>query len=322
MLIILVYIGFMNTGSNDYDHYVWMYNGWHSDTESGFVDLLELSNKVGLSFAQFQGLILTFCILIDLYVFSRFSDNYNMFFALYCIYQFFSDVNLLRNTLMKSFILLALYFLIKNQKVFFALLIVFASFIHRTAIVYLPLLFFNTDKPISKKTLKILISSITLICSILFIIGNRFEWLYNIAANYYNNSMEKVNYYFTTSTRFGFLVYFALHLSCLILIINNKKEIMYLDESIDKQKLCNWVYIFNIYALVSFPLIMMNINFFRIYNNLYFVNIISFAVIIDCYNKLTRSYYIKVILFLFINIIYILPIIQGSNQRDLILNSI
>lgn len=317
--LLAVYIYFYNHGSNDYERYTWIYHGeLVSEIEKGFVILTNLGNRFNLSFQQFQGIIATLCLLVVLYVYHNFSNNFHYFFSYYFIYQYFADLNLLRNFLMRTFLIVAIYFLIKQKKIAYVLLILIASLFHRTALIYLPLVFIDIKKEISTKTIKIFAGVIITLCVFAFLLGNNWSWVMRIAARFLGDEPQKLAYYFTTKTHYGFLIYFALFGICLFAIFRTKNNQIpeYFSE---KEELYRWVLYINCYCIISFPLIMLNNNFYRIYNNIFFLNLFYFASFLDGYNTTTLQYYSKLGQAFCAFYLYRLPFVQAFDQKFLIL---
>lgn len=313
------YIYFYNTGSNDYERYTWIYSGAiESEVEQGFLFLIKIGNSLGLTFQQFQGIVGSTCLLLILIAYSKFCNNYHYLFAFYFIYQYFADLNLLRNFIMRTILLLAFCFLINRRKSYFVLFTVIASLFHRTALLYLPIVFFNIKKDMSRKTLKICAACIIMLCFATFMLGNNWAWVLNIASVFLREEPQKPAYYFTTSTHFGFLIYFGLFAVNLFIIIGSKDN-KRAGETYDKYLLERWTYYINLYCMISFPLIMINTNFYRIFNNIYLVNLIYYASVLERYDRAGGRYYKKFFEILFSNYLYRIPVVQAWNQKFLIL---
>jgi hypothetical protein len=139
-----------------------------------------------------------------------------------------------------------------------------------------------------------------------------------IAARFLGDEPQKLAYYFTTKTHYGFLIYFALFGICLFAIFRTKNNQIpeYFSE---KEELYRWVLYINCYCIISFPLIMLNNNFYRIYNNIFFLNLFYFASFLDGYNTTTLQYYSKLGQAFCAFYLYRLPFVQAFDQKFLIL---
>ena len=259
---------------------------------------------------------------------------------MYFTYQYFADLDLLRNFIMRAFLTAGIYMLVKRKKIPFVVCVFIAFLFHRTALLYLPLVFFDVDKALSKKIIKSFVTVIITLCIIGFVFGNNWSWIINIAAPILGENSQKLSYYFTTKTRLGFLIYFVLYIynySTIILsAYNGDTNISYSDGKtviiktagrdvqgekvrIQNNELFLWSKYINLYCLLSFPLIMMNENFYRIFNNIYFINLIYYSKVLDSYNSTTSEYYFRVIQFFVGNLLYRLPFVQGNDQKKFIL---
>mgnify|MGYP003303977491 CR=1 FL=1 len=310
-----IYVYFHNVGSNDFFKYSLIYSGRiKSEMEPGYDLLMRIGNIIGLSFQEFQGIVASVCLLLIIMIFSKLSQNYHCFFTYYFIYQYFADLNFFRNFIMRTILFFAIYMLMQKKKKIFILLLLIASLFHSSALIYIPLILVNSETQLTKKTIKIFAVSILVFCFIVFIAGNNWTWLGVLATVILGEESEKIYYYFTTSTRLGFLLYFSLYFAFLIYILSTKHK---LHNS--KVTIFNWTYYINLYCLISFPMIMLNTNFYRIYNNLFFLNITYSAIVLEQYERTTGKYYGEIIKLLLINYLYRLPLVQAWNQRFLIL---
>jgi len=219
---------------------------------------------------------------------------------------------------MRTTLFLAFYFLINRKKSYFVLFVVIASQFHRTALLYLPIVFFDIKRDLSRKTLRICAFSIIMLCFVAFILGNNWTWVIKVASVFLSGEPQKLTYYFTTTTHFGFLIYFGLFATNIFIIINSKynKET---TEKYDKSLLYRWTYYINLYCMISFPLIMINTNFYRIFNNIYFLNLVYYASVLERHGRATGGYYKWIFEILFSSYLYRLPIVQAWNQKFLIL---
>lgn len=312
--IFLCIIYFYNTQSNDYERYIWIYGGEiRSEIEPGFLFVLDVFSRLGYTFQQIQGIIATICLFTIIIVYRKFSDNYHLFFTFYLIYQYFADLNLLRNFVMRTFIFVAIYFLINGKRMHFVILLVVAMLFHRTALIYLPLALINPEKKISPKLIKMFAGIILTGCVTVFIFGNNWTWIYNIAARFLSDEVQKLSYYFTTTTHYGFLIYFGLHLINFYVVLTMRRK------ELENDKLQKWTTYLNYYSFLFFPLIMLNNNFYRLYNNLYLINLVCYVKNLDSYSKTTTGYYKCVLKVLIANYIYRLPVVQAWDQKFKIL---
>lgn len=316
---VLIYIYYNNTGNNDYLPYLAMYK--HTErfsVEPGYILLMKAAQHFSLDFNSFYCIICTACLTIIMAVYRKFSDDFQLFFSVYLIYQYFEDLNVIRNFIIRALIIVAFYYLYKGKKLHFVALTAIGALFHQTAIFYLPLVIYGNKKKFSIRAIKVMAAVVFLLCIVIFITGNNFSWLYNTLSSRLMGNDSKLDYYFTTSTRFGFILYFFLHLGN-IYIMRSSLSIMNLENEKERSlyELAEFV---NLYVISSFPLIMMNINFYRLYNNIFVLNYIVYAILLKNCKK--DAYYFTLLKILGLNMLYALPIVHGSNQKQLVLDSI
>jgi len=155
------------------------------------------------------------------------------------------------------------------------------------------------------------------ICVVNYILGNKWLLLRSIAKIYLGEKSEKFDYYFSTMTRFGFMIYFVLFALYFFIIYFTQDRVAHYKfyKFNDFSKL---VYYVNWFVILSFPMIMINLDFHRLANGIYFINIIFFSILIEA-NKKSEKYYIWLIILVFCNYLWRLPIVQGWDQKYLIL---
>ena len=324
-ILIAIYISFENTGSGDYGMYVYLYDGGIEYGEIGYSLLQRLTYAMGLTFNELQGIICTIALIIILYVFSKYSNNYQLFFALFFISEFFINVNVLRSYIARAFLLLGFHFLMNGKKMKYVLLVMLAISFHVTSVLYLPLVFLVGRDYSSKKAKRVmgtLALIILMLCVVVFVLGNKFTWLYNIMVIIMPSMQDKFDAYFTTSTRFGFMLYFMLHAGNLFLHSIGSKQ-MSQDQSASSMsnKIYHFSGIVNLYTILFFPLIMMNTNFCRVLNNIFFLNVIYYAMFLDSYKKATIDYYKTLISMFAVTLCSTFPLVHASNQRQAILDA-
>ncbi|WP_294413173.1 EpsG family protein [uncultured Ruminococcus sp.] len=326
-MIIAIYTFLYNTGSNDYHMYEAIYELKNtSEVEVGFKLLITIARFCGISFGVFQGLIGGICLSINLWIFGNYSKNYNLFFTLYFISQFFTDVNLLRNCIMRTLVLLSFYYLMNSCKTKAIITLLITVTIHRATIFYLIFLLYDVSKDSTffkmmnikkRKVLKYAALLAIYICTVNYILGNKWILLRNLAKLYLGNGSGKFDYYFSTTTRFGFLIYFILFGTYFLIIYYSKNKVKKYNMY-KFSELTDWIYYINLFVILSFPMMMINLDFHRLANGIYFINIVYFAVLIES-SKKNLFYYLWVLVLILCNYLWRLPIVQGWDQKFLIL---
>lgn len=318
-----IYLSYANKSSGDYNSYVNIYNNQLDYGEFGFGFLADISRSIGFSYNVFQCILCTASLIIILYVFSKFSDNYQLFFALFFISEFFINVNTIRNYVARAFLVLAIYFLLNRKKIKFLISLVFGSLFHVTMVLYLPLIFLDPLKKRDAKKLKNIGIVIGALCVLIFLGGNDFTWLYNITSKLLPSMKEKLDAYFTTSTRFGFLIYFVLHFGNLFINYKTKYHVQTVSDGNVKVDLAYKASVLlNLYTVLFFPLLMMSTSFCRSLNNIFFINVICYATILDSYEFKSRKYLKILLVIILVTLMSTFPFVHGAEQRDSILSGL
>lgn len=315
------------TSSADYALYYRQYKYKDIDIETGYNFLSNIGSNLGLTYNEFLFVMSGICFVIMLYVFSRFSNNYHIFFSIYYIYQFGIDVTQVRNFYATTILVLFFYFLYKGKRLGALILIILSISLHNTMWFYVPLLFINTNIIKKDKLLKYLALFIAMSCIFLKFSGGFFGNVSEILGNIIYNMgyVDKIGY-FSTMSENGYLLYFGLY-AINLLVINLGKYYLYnniRDEMKKRQteRLWHFVLLINIYAILCFPLIIINMSFYRFYRNLYLLNIIFMCVCCDSFNKKSIDYYKYIAISMLCFLVYKLPLVHGAELLDNILEGI
>lgn len=321
---VMVTIYFLNTTSGDYENYLWEYNtSSYYTVESGFTWIMKIASSCSLSFNQFQGIVCTISLLLVFYVFKHYSENYHLFFSVYFIYQYFYDIDSLKNFLARAILLLAIYMLIEGKRKHFIFTLLIGLLIHRTLIIYLPLALFNPERGFSRKSMKYCSIAVVVLCFVIFVLHSRFEFLgsFLMVALERDNLNAKLNTYLTRSTQFGFLIYFVLHACDIFLVWRSKRFSEFVGEE-QTDRLCQFTWFINLYVVMFFPLIMINNVFFRLFNNIILLNFILYSRIADSYEKTTTRYYRYVFVIILFMLLYRLSFVHSSAELTRILGGL
>ena len=304
----LIAMYFWSTKSGDYQNNYenYMYHTQFDQLEIGYTTLIGFFNSLGTDFIVFQGIICSICLITTIYIFGKFSRNYHLFFSIYLIYQCFYDMDTLKNYIARVFLFIAIYYLIKNRKIYYIVFVLIGCLFHRSLLLYLPLCIINYNF-IKYNRVKLFIGLIVFSIVLVYIIvhvPNVFDFLTRIKA--LENIAPKIKTYFSTSSRITFIVYYFLHCLNLVFLVANKKSFEHYA------KLYNIIFILDIYVMISFPLIIINNVFFRIFNNLYLINYVAYAVVLSETNS--YAYRKKILEIMLINACFRLPFVHSSAE--------
>ncbi|ANU27548.1 EpsG family protein [Planococcus versutus] len=281
-LMLLAWILFWGSYNNpDYSVYQSIYNSkgeYTTDSlEYGFITLIKLFNIIGFNYEMF---LMTISLLSFYLIHSTvklFTGNYNFVYSLYFIFPLFFDIVQIRNFLMMAIFIYSVRFLVESKKIKYLILIIIASTIQISALAFLPFMIINTKK----KNYGIgIIFLISISISIILLLNNKeIPYLEKITDL---TQSDKLSFYFETTTNYGFLLYWFVHILTFSMIILSKKlyrkfEINDLRKDI-KFQFINLVYWINVLGFIYFPLYLLNSNFTRIMRNLMILNYIVIAI--------------------------------------------
>lgn len=322
-IIFVVILVYGTTKTGDYAIYELMYTtGYSRNTiEVGYNFWTDVCNALGMTFNQFWlSLVIIFGAVI-LWVFSKFSNNYPLFFSLYYIHMIFIDIVQIRTFCVGSIFTLAIYFLFQGKRKIYMLLLLLAVSFHIQILFFAPLVFFDFTKQLTIKFIKWSGGIMLGLCAFLFLIGNKMTFIANMGISLISSlGSDTKTVYFNTTTRFGFLLYFALHLGAIAVTYYCRSKVRDSQSHNEVIDFCNKCLTLQMYCIFCFPLIMINMNFYRLYRVIYIVNYISWAMILDSM-KTTRQYYKSVFAIFAATLLYRLPLVHGNNQIEIILNN-
>lgn len=318
---------YYSTNSGDYQNYLNDYQYQKASFEYGYNFLTRIAFTLGLTYNEFLFVLSVACFAIILFVFSKFTNNYHIFFSIYFIYQLGVDINQFRNFLACTILFCYLYSLYRKKRILALILIILAISMHNTMWFYVPLLFIDDNILKNDKLLKFIGLLISLCCVFLKYNSNIFVVLSSFASSLISDTgyEEKIGY-FSTMSENGYLVYFVLHaINIFIIIIGNYyliKNIQDKDKKEQLGRLYHFVLFINIYAILSFPLIILNMSFYRLYRNIFLLNIVFICVCRDSFKERSKHYYKFVIMSIVIFFTYKIPLVHLSSSLNTILNGL
>ncbi|WP_284036359.1 EpsG family protein [Neobacillus sp. 114] len=283
------------------------------DFEFGFQLLNKLGLSLGLSYNILQFTIATIGLLLIVNTIKYYRANISFVFILYLIYPFFIDVVQIRNFLAMSFIIYGSRFIISTQKNYlkYTIFVLLASAFHVTSLFYLFGLL--TALKDNKKTMYTII--IASILSVFFI-----PIILQILNGFIPS--EKITAYFFTETslftKCMVLVYFLTSILLVlisrnIILNSNNENICDQNNKLSKTLINvidpNAILKLNIICLLTLYFVMNNLDFIRLYRNIFVINYLLFAVAL---NSITKNYKYYILLFsilLFVSASFILLVL-------------
>nr|WP_279289313.1 EpsG family protein [Clostridium algidicarnis] len=310
-----------NTGNADYMNYNVSYYqsavcAINYSQEVGFQLLCKLFYNFNLEYNQFLIIISIIGLALITSTIKKYTKNIAFVLAMYFMFPFMLDVVQVRNFMAMAIIVFALRFLIEKKKwgkAKYIILVVIASTFHYTAFFYL--LFLLTEvRNVKKMThYSIIIATVGALISYTGIIPPLVAEI---------TSSAKVYMWFTNRMGLGMFIILLVHASTLFLVhyayekIKNlsvkyscengvncaKKDLsksfvepkFVTPKSFDiNMNFVNFAYKMNIVCLLMFPLYTFNMEFFRLYRNMFVINYIlfSFFLVNVKYDKKEKSLY-------------------------------
>lgn len=312
-LLCIIMGGAVYTG--DYENYYLLYtNNINAEAfEKGFLVLIDVFKNIGLNYKEFIFVLFMILNAINFYVIKKLTNNIHIVILMYTVCQLVADVTQYRNFIASTILMVAIYLLFNNKRIFSFIIILFSCMFHRTMIFYIPLVFINYEKKHSYKMIRNFSIVVFLLCLIMFFLGNNLTFLKATLSYFSNDNMLQ---YFGSRTNLGFIIFFLMHTANILLLIACYK--IY-----GETKLLRFTLILDMYLVLSFPLIMINVNLYRLFRNISLLNFICFANVMDNFTvrKVSKKYYsILFCAILYTFSIYSLYKIQGTSLYEFVLS--
>lgn len=325
-LVFLVIAMGGNTNNPDTTIYYNMYyNKSFFDKDVGFGYLIQMSNNLGWSINTFRLIIAIVGLVLITSAVNYWLTKPSLFYLIYFIYPYMMDVVQVRNFLAMSIFVFALRFLVieskeeKKNALLYVLLLLVASSIQKTALVYLPLVLINRVE--RKKFLKGIITFAAFLSVFVGLNSSMVNLIGQYVLNNLSESLSGSAGFLTRNTHYGWMILWAEQICNVMLVYyTNKLYLKDCDKMTDTKQTAfrNGLYLevmlwINIYCFCFCPLYVLNINFYRIMRNVMVANIICYAFLIGekglfCNTKKKRIYTILVfsyaLLMFYVNYFY------------------
>ncbi|WP_171719803.1 EpsG family protein [Paenibacillus phytohabitans] len=291
LVFIILVLGW-NTGTLDNVNYIRHYTnisvGVYSSNkyEFMFVWLMELGNKLGLDWFMFKLLIACACVPLVYNTINLFTKNLSFVYFFYLLHAFFMDAEQFRNFIALSIFIFSIRFLLKKNKkskFLYLMCVLLAASIHSSFILFLPLVILEGVN--KNKFVKSIAALSLILCILTFFNGNRIPVIDNFMENLVLDS-NNIERYLNSSTRFGFVIPFLLHILNFMTIYMAKK---YKDRfqigNTRQNEYINLIFWTNVFMFVFFPLFMKSITFYRLTRDLSILNFIALSIVYDWLKK-------------------------------------
>ena len=282
LFLVLFVIAKNTRGIADFDSYKLMY--YHNSniiSSPGYKLISQFAYKNGLTFIQFRTIIYAIALILLYFVINQLNDFKNIIGGIYAIFPYTFDVIQMRNFLAFSIVLFGLYFLFTKEKIgkpIFILLVALASTIHLVSIVYYSLLLSHSKRnEESRKKILIFI--------FIFIIGlsllTRFipSMMSLMISLFITFNSERGTAYTSVLLNWGFVIFWLMYLLYFAVIIIGQKSSEF-EYNLNNILVYEPLYLMNLCLTIYLPLLLININFYRIYRNFSIINYISLPMIL------------------------------------------
>ena len=255
--------------------------------EKGYLLIQKICNFVNLNYIQFRVLFTIISWFLIRKSIGRFTDKPHFIYLFYLLFAIFIDTVQIRNFIAFALVFAGITHLFlpdKNNKSKFVVIILLATTIHISSVIYLIFGLINVKN--KKDLIKFLVFFTILFCVAIFMGGNKVPIVEEILSLINEGRLDA---YIGATTKLGFLYAFFLHFFSIVLLYYARKisqdvRSMSVNNSstseIEMRRLViDAIYWINIVAILFFPLYMMNLQFIRLTRNLLILNLVAYSLI-------------------------------------------
>lgn len=312
---IISFVMFAGNDSNpDYVVYQWAYNQHNIEGfEPGFKFLVSVSQGLALNYQEMLMVIQVISLIMIWICIRNITPNVNAFWAIYFFAQQFIDVIQWRNYIASILLLCAITLLYRNKRLLSLLFTIFASSFHITFSIFIIFVLFNIIRKNSSKirikdSYIIVISAIIVIYVIGYIVnmfsGNA------ISPTMMTQILGMDNRYqsYSGSTRFGSIIPFIMYIFDTYTILWISKSKLQLDK-----KLTTIIVDLNLFVGIFTPLLLIDINFYRIFRDINILNFVFLAYALDKNKAINKTYVKQMTMFFLMGSLWrVMTLLQGA----------
>jgi hypothetical protein len=283
-LLVIIYIFVNAVGLPDQEMYELQYSTGitNIDSEVGFRLLIEIGNKIGLTFFQFKLSLYIICFSLVYIGCRRYIKNGNYILSLYMLGALSPDLIQIRYFIATSIFIYAFHFLVEKSKYWFlkyCLCILVAATVHITSIFFL--LFLLIRKRNFDKIAKWIFGLGITLSVISIIFGNRFTWIQRIM----ESSIEdvRIEYYSQFAGEYGFLLdWFLITYMILLMLWATKVIRRSINAGINKEskQFITSIYSINTLMIIIFPFLVLSNQYIRLFRSTLFLSILALTLLI------------------------------------------
>lgn len=312
---IISFVMFAGNDSNpDYVVYQWAYNQHNIEGfEPGFKFLVSVSQSLALNYQEMLMVIQVISLIMIWICIRNITPNVNAFWAIYFFAQQFIDVIQWRNYIASILLLCAITLLYRNKRLLSLLFTIFASSFHITFSIFIIFVLFNIIRKNSfkiriKDSYIIVISAIIVIYVIGYIVnmfsGNA------ISPTMMTQILGMDDRYqsYSGSTRFGSIIPFIMYIFDTYTILWISKSKLQLDK-----KLTTIIVDLNLFVGIFTPLLLIDINFYRIFRDINILNFVFLAYALDKNKAINKTYVKQMTMFFLMGSLWrVMTLLQGA----------
>lgn len=273
-----------STLNNDYHGYLEPYmERDFSEFEIGYRIVANVFAQNNIHYHIFLLFIAIVCYTLIFYLFIKTVDNVHIFFALYYPILVFYDINQIRNFIMATLMTFAIVKLLENRRAVFLLCLFIAASFQSLALAYIPLVFINDRRFQNKKVIISIVLFSFAFSLVAFFNNKQIPFLYEICTELFGKNSEKLMYFESKDINFGFLITYIMQMINILLVVVSYRNLKKCDVSINVQQFAKKILIINVYGFITFPFLMIDLTFYRLFRNFSFINYILFGLTIDNY---------------------------------------
>lgn len=255
--------GIENADMNFYSPYYYnVYNRSFKATEIGFYALVYICRVFNLGLFGLRGLTFIISIIFVNATLKKTCKNRHLYLVLYMVFIFFINDIQLRNFISMSLMMYACTFLFKKKKNLwkYCLFVAIATIFHTSAIFYFLFLLFELKE--RKSLLKIILCLSFFLEIVIYLNGKRIPFI-NIFLNYIlSEGSDRLIQYFSSSTNGSLnvvlLIFANIALSNYAYNIVQRKS-----TDIDVVEFSRLSYYCSLMQVILFPLLFLNVEFYR-----------------------------------------------------------
>lgn len=296
VLMVLIWTG--NTVGPDINNYLTQYRFasarllQNGNIEIIYNQVMNWFSSHDFSFYVYRFVVCFLAFVTILFGINKVGANLHVVFFLYILSQFFLDGIQIRNFLTLPFLMFALVALIRQDKAWrskYAVLIIIASMIHSSFLVYLVFLLIPNEKRDSNKTIRIHVAIAVSLCLVFFTARKYISILVNLISSI---SADKATSYSLTSTNLGPLICIALQIAGIFFSYYMYQKLKCLEDYYQEDNNfnidCIWlkrIFWINIFGMYLLPFSLVQLTFYRLIRNLLLINFASVGVINKYYRR-------------------------------------